>query len=202
MKPPLEQVFALTETVCEEPIVISAESELASKGKIKQKNKMVLDVGSGPTDGKHIYFNHENVVHVDIKKNSFHLEVQCDAQFLPFRKGCFDFAHLSHILEHVESPFQVLCEISRVSQIAVVKVPNAGYYRLWPCSNEHIFGWTTFNLENLLKRHFDKVKVYGSYRIDSSRRGMKKKLTTLKTYVLALLFGKNELTAVGKNMHK
>ncbi len=198
----MERVFALTETVCKEPIVISAEIEPASEEKTKQKKEMVLDVGSGPTDGKHIYFNYEDVVHVDIKKNSFHLEVQCDAQFLPFREGCFDFAHLSHILEHVNSPFQVLREISRVSRIAVVKVPNAGYYRLWACSYDHIFGWTTFNLENLLKRHFDEVKVYGSYRIDNSRRGMKKKLTTLKTYILALLFGKNELTAIGKNMHK
>jgi ubiquinone/menaquinone biosynthesis C-methylase UbiE len=42
-----------------------------------------------------------------------------------------DFAHLSHILEHVDSPFQVLREISRVCQIAVVKVPNTGYYRLY-----------------------------------------------------------------------
>ena len=198
----MKQEIALTETVCNEPIVISAEIESPSDGKIKQKHEMILDVGSGPTDGKHIYFNHEDAIHVDIKKNSFHLEVQCDAQFLPFRDDCFDFAHLSHILEHVPSPFQVLREISRVSRIAVIKVPNAGYHRLWACSNEHIYGWTTFNLENLLRRHFDEVKVYGSYRIDNSRRGMKKKLTTLKTYILALLLGRNELTAIGKNIRK
>jgi len=192
----------LTETVCNEPIVISAEIEPLSMGKTKQKHEMILDVGSGPIDGKHIYFDHEDVVHVDIKKNSFHLEVQCDAQFLPFCDGCFNFAHLSHILEHVPASFQVLREISRVSRVVVVKVPTAGYYRLWACSDDRIFGWTTFNLENLLRRHFDEVKVYGSYRIDSSRRGVKKKLTTLKTYVLALLFGKNELTAVGKNIRK
>ena len=161
---------------------------------------MILDVGSGPDDGKHIYFNHEDAVHVDVLKNSFHLEVQCDAQFLPFRDDCFDYANLSHILEHVDSPFQVIREISRVSRVAIVKVPNASYYRLYACSPDHIYGWTTFNLENLLKRHFDAVKVYGSYRISSSRKGIKKKLMTLKTYILAFLFGKNELTAKGKNM--
>jgi hypothetical protein len=199
-KQPLELVFALTETVCEEPIVISAEPESLPEVKIpKQKNIMVLDVGSGPTDGKHVYFDCKDAVHVDIKKNSFYLDVQCDAHFLPFREGCFDVVHLSHILEHVDSPFQVLREISRVSRIAVVKVPNAGYYRLSACSLEHIYGWTTFNLENLLKRHFDEVKVYGSYRIDGSGKGVEKKLKTLKTYVLALLFGKNELTAICKN---
>jgi SAM-dependent methyltransferase len=190
----------LTETICQEPIVISAEPEIVHEAKSKQKNIMILDVGSGPADGKHIYLNHADAVHVDVQKNSFHLEVQCDAQFLPFYDDCFDYANLSHILEHVDSPFQVMREISRVSRIAIVKVPNASYYRLYACSPDHIYGWTTFNLENLIKRHFDEVKVYGSYRIGSSQKGIKKKLSTLKTYILAFLFGKNELTAIGKNM--
>ena len=197
----VDKVRALTETAYQEPIIITAEPEQLSEPKIKQKNIIILDVGSGPADGKHMYFNHEDAVHVDIKKNSFHLEVQCDAQFLPFRDGCFDYAHLSHTLEHVDSPFQVMREISRVSRIAIVKVPNASYYRLYACSPDHIYGWTTFNLENLLKRHFDVVDVYGSYRVSSSRKGVKKKLATLKTYILAFLFGKNELTAICRNIH-
>jgi hypothetical protein len=193
----------LTETACEEPIILSAEPEPLLEVKFpKQNHIMVLDVGSGPTDGTHINFICEDAVHIDLKKNYFHLDVQCDAHFLPFRDGCFDFAHLSHVLEHVDSPFQVLREISRVSRTAVVKVPNAGFYRLSTCSNNHIYGWTSFNLENLLKRHFEDVKVYGSFRIVGSGRGFKKKLKTLKTYVLALLFRKNELTAICKNKRK
>jgi hypothetical protein len=81
----VDKVRALTETAYQEPIIITAEPEQLSEPKIKQKNIIILDVGSGPADGKHMYFNHEDAVHVDIKKNSFHLEVQCDAQFLPFR---------------------------------------------------------------------------------------------------------------------
>jgi hypothetical protein len=192
-----------TEKVHNEPIIISSEPDSVPKSKgPEQKRVMVLDVGSGLKDGKHIYFKNENAVHIDIRKNSFQLDVQCDAHFLPFRDGCFEFAHLSHILEHVDSPFQVLREISRVSRIAVIKVPNAGYYRLYSCSQEHIFGWTAFNLENLLKRHFDDVRVYGSFRIASSNRGFKKKLLTVKTYALALFFRKNELTAICKNANK
>lgn len=160
---------------------------------------MVLDIGSGPTDGKHVYFNWEDAVHVDVNKKAFHLEVQCDANFLPFRASCFDLVHISHVLEHVESPFQVLCEVSRVSRVAIVMVPNAGYYRLFSCSPDHIYGWTAFDFENFLKRHFSEVKVYGSYRIDDSRKGFKKKLATIKMYGLAFLLGKNELVAICKN---
>lgn len=167
--------------------------------KVNHRSTAILDIGSGPTDGKHSRFNCENTIHVDVNRNAYHLEVQCDAHFLPFRSDCFDLVHISHVLEHVESPFQVLREVSRVSHAAIVSVPNASYYRLFSCSPEHIYGWTTFDFENLLRRHFSDVKVYGSYRIDSSGKGLTKKFKTLKTYILAFLFRTNELTAICRN---
>jgi hypothetical protein len=58
--------------------------------------------------------------------------------------------------------------------------------------------FTGGQLGHLLKRHFKEVKVYSSYRIDGSKHGVKKKLATVKTYVLAFLFRKNELTTIYK----
>jgi hypothetical protein len=152
----------------------------------------VLDIGCGD-----ICLNEPNVLHADVDKKASHLDVQCDGCHLPFTDNTFKVVYASHVLEHVENPFSLLAEIGRVSfDVAIVKVPNASHYRLFSEAPDHLYGWTSFNLENLLRRHFPSVQVYGSYRITPKGNILMRKLNTIKTYGLSLFVEKNELTAV------
>jgi len=168
------------------------------------KDKLLLDIGSGPLDSRHIKFNHPNTVHVDIDKKAYHLEVQCDAHHLPFKSESFNLVHASHILEHVNNPYQLVKEICRVTdRYAIIKVPNASHYQLFSESPEHLYGWTSFNLESLLKKHVEYVHVEGAFRITHmTKNKWLRKLETLKTYLIALLFGRNELVAICRKAEK
>ena len=154
----------------------------------------ILDVGSGDE----IHFDpvvHE-VVHIDVLPGSFCLELVCSGFKLPFLDESFDVVHCSHVLEHVRDPWSFLLELRRVTKKAVVlKIPNSGFYKLFSCSNEHIFGWSPFDFENLLKRIFRRVEVSGSWRI-IDYRGAFGKLQTVKVYLLSMFSGYNELTGV------
>jgi ubiquinone/menaquinone biosynthesis C-methylase UbiE len=164
-----------------------------------KKTQTILGIGSGTPSTGHVFLEGENIVHVDIAKNAFHVEVQCDAHKLPFQNECFDIVHISHVLEHVRYPYDVLKEVERVTKkYAIIKVPNASHYRLLKMSKEHIYSWTPYDLENLLKNFFCYVKIREGYRIINSCSGtkLKRKLNTLKTYLIALLFRKNEIIAI------
>ncbi len=166
---------------------------------VQNAHLLILDIGSGTENPGHVYFSHDGCVHVDIAKDAFHLEMQCDVEELPFSDNCVDMVHASHILEHVTYPYKVLAEIRRVTRkAAIIKVPNASHYRLFSESPEHIYGWTSFNLENLLKRFFRKVEIQHTFRIthESNHSKIVRKMRTLKTYLIAWFFGKNELVAV------
>jgi len=69
-------------------------------------------------------FNRKNIVSVDIDKYDIENFVQADAHNLPFKDKEFDTAILGEILEHVESPVQVLKEAKRIANKIVITVPN------------------------------------------------------------------------------
>ena len=56
--------------------------------------------------------------------------VNCDAQHLPFRDGCFDFGIIDNVLEHLDNPFLAVAEMKRVclSFVAVVPVSQFRLY--------------------------------------------------------------------------
>lgn len=151
---------------------------------------MILDLGSGIPSPAHISFNERNVIHVDISRAGYHLEVQCDAHYLPFQDESFQIIYASHILEHVTHPYNVLKEISRVTKnYAVIKVPNSNHYKQIFESPNHIYGWTKYNLNNLLKLFFKKVTISESNRIThlTSDSIFKRKMQTLKMYLISML---------------
>ena len=164
---------------------------------------MILDVGSGTPSGSHVFLNGENVIHVDRDRRAHHLEVVCDIHALPFKgppdwEPAFNVVHASHILEHIENPWQAVKELKRVaSRTVIIKVPNGIHYRLYDDPN-HIYSWNSVTLKNLLKRFFSHVTVQTTFRLKTAMRGVKRKIYTLKTLLLSAVFEPNELTAICK----
>lgn len=154
---------------------------------------LILDVGCGCL-GKHNPLKMNNVIHADKEKESFHLEMVCDVNFLPFKDNSFDIVHMSHLLEHVDSPIHVLRELKRISKnIVIIKVPNAIYHRVDADSPDHIYSWTQKTLTHLLSTVFREVHVYRSYQAMS-----RNKFETFKRLLLSLILETSELYAVCK----
>jgi len=151
-----------------------------------------LDVGCGTPSIHHKKLEGENIVHIDIDKTSFHLEVCCDAHNLPFKDNCFSIVYASHILEHLDNPNKAIFEMKRVScNTVIIKVPNASHFKWKNSSKEHVFSWNQFTLRNLLERHFSSVEINRSKRDLSSSR-----IRKIVNVMLTLLHGENELTTI------
>jgi len=89
--------------------------------------------------------------------------VLSDAHFLPFRSKIFTEVHCSHVLEHLFNPCQALNEMSRVATESVfIMVPNNPVTKE---HTEHYYSWSLTSFQNLLKRHFSKVEIYGRTKI-------------------------------------
>jgi len=152
---------------------------------------MLLDVGSGTTEeGGHKFLRGESIVHVDITKKAFHVEVVCDAQCLPFIDNGFSTVNASHILEHLENPLQALREFKRVAEhLVIIQVPNAPYFERTGESDGHIFSWNRKTLKQLLERVFSDVSVLGYVR--KSKRFLK----NVKIWTLSSIFGHHTIIA-------
>lgn len=159
----------------------------------------ILDVGSGIKKHGNILLEGENVFHVDIDKNAFHVEVVCDIHHLPFKDSSFYIVHASHILEHVNSPFYSLKELKRVSKKwVIVKVPDGSWYRFMLNPEEssgHIYSWNSCTFRHLMQKHFPYVKIKSTKRQLTSNI-KQSKLKTLKLMFLIWLISRNELTAI------
>jgi SAM-dependent methyltransferase len=95
-----------------------------------RKNDVILEVGSGDKPFK---ISH---VLVDKFKSDFHrgpgrpLKIEgkpfifADAEFLPFKDKSFDYVILSHVIEHVDNPCEVIKEITRVSSRGYIEFPT------------------------------------------------------------------------------
>lgn len=152
---------------------------------------MWLDVGSGRPSRFHQFLTGDDVIHVDMDRLAFHLEVVCDIYHLPFKADSIN-VHASHILEHLDDPLKAIAELKRVSSgTVIIKVPNASFYGWKPLSRKHIFSWNEFTLNNLLSRFFPKVSVSGS-----RRQIRRTKLEQFLMLVIHLFYGQDELTAV------
>ena len=124
---------------------------------------MILDIGSG-INKFHRHLKGENVIHFDISKKAFGLNVNGDAHFLPFKDKSFDFVVLSHVLEHCYNPFNVLNEVKRVSKDKIlIVVPNCGYWKGLPEDTTHLFTWSHFSFFQLLSKVFNFVDVKTLY---------------------------------------
>ena len=157
---------------------------------------MILDVGCG-TEKRGFPLKQNNVVHADVDRGAYHLEVLCDVHCLPFKAGSFGLVFASHIVEHLINPLEGIRNLKRVAQnIVIIKVPNASFH-LWEESLNHLFSWNEHTLRNLLKKEFVHVKIEASWRrLHKSKGSLKDKIETLKWIVISLLMNKDELTAI------
>lgn len=149
---------------------------------------MILDIGSGDNP----LFYKDDVIHADL--GGEHLEVKCDAHYLPFKDESFDLIYASHMVEHCIDPKVVLEEFRRVSRKAVViRIINA---KVDYACETHFYSWNELTLENFLKNFFKDVKIYSSMRITPHKNIMRKLLSLLKVFIFFGIFGKNELIAI------
>jgi hypothetical protein len=124
-------------------------------------------VGSGTQNRWHVHNSGKDLIHIDVDKHAYHLEVVCDAHYLPFVENTFKTTYLSHILEHLYAPLLALYEARYVTNgKVIVKVPNASYYKGKPSdsSGEHLYSWNKWTLHDLLSVVFDKVEVKSTRR--------------------------------------
>ena len=63
--------------------------------------------------------------------------VEADGQYLPFADASFGYVICSHILEHVENPESLICELTRVASAGYIETPSEIAERLygWPYHN-------------------------------------------------------------------
>lgn len=119
----------------------------------------ILNLGSGSSRKTDILIEDPRVLNADIIK-SRHAHIICDANNLPFRSGAFKYCILSHLLEHVENPIQVLKEVKKaISKLIVIRVPNATFHNSVHESDNHIFTWNKNTLKHLLNKTFPGARV-------------------------------------------
>ena len=88
--------------------------------------KKVLNLGSGVGNFDHYLSQDLEMLNIDIDQSMANVSVVADAHFLPFRSGCFAVVYSIAMLEHVEKPWLVAEEITRVLQsggYVVLEVP-------------------------------------------------------------------------------
>jgi SAM-dependent methyltransferase len=81
--------------------------------------------------------------------------VVCDCHFLPFVDGVFGVVDMREVVEHLRSPFDVLCEVRRVLCVGgclFLSTPNLrflGFVFGRSGVVGHVFGWRDVELCNL-----------------------------------------------------
>jgi len=57
--------------------------------------------------------------------------VVADATRTPFPNQAFDFVYCSHLLEHLDEPQRLLCELQRIGRRGYIETPSKIYEKLW-----------------------------------------------------------------------
>jgi ubiquinone/menaquinone biosynthesis C-methylase UbiE len=121
---------------------------------------MILDIGCGTGGKTQTPIERDDVIHADMETGYHHLDIICDAQYLPFRDHVFTHVHSSHTLEHVPFPLLALREFQRVAHTLHIKVPTLTRARYYANeSREHIYTWSISSFTHLLELVFDNVTV-------------------------------------------
>jgi ubiquinone/menaquinone biosynthesis C-methylase UbiE len=157
---------------------------------------LILDIGSGHGP---ILRDRADVVHADLY-GGVHLEVKCDAHFLPFRDNAFKVVHASNILEHLDYPLLALREFKRVCEpngMVIIKVPNARHFP-YEKTEDHIYSWNASTLKHLLEKVFSEVKIENSMQITKYDKLATKLYKKIALWTLTAFFKTNELTAICK----
>lgn len=132
----------------------------------KKPRTRILDVGCG--DKPHprafacgdLYLEistHRNTDRV-IQPKKLRNFVRFDCHHLPFKTGSFDIVYANHVLEHLENPLNALKEWRRVARKVIVLTPDLRGIMAEERTS-HMYTWSRWSLENLLRKVFKKVQV-------------------------------------------
>jgi SAM-dependent methyltransferase len=154
----------------------------------------ILDIGSGDFP---LHLNGHEIIHSDIDKK-FEVQIRCDIHHLPFVNHCFELVYASHILEHLDHPTKAVAEIARVSDSAVIKIPNAGFYKWGGIESfEHFYSWNAYTIINMVGRCFRKVRLTKTFGWERDSGLIKRQLKFIKIVFFAFLTReKSELTVI------
>jgi ubiquinone/menaquinone biosynthesis C-methylase UbiE len=134
-----------------------------------EKQMKILDIGCGPHGKKpgSIGLDIRPSPHVDVVHN-------LDVYPYPFATSEFDYVEMSHVIEHVQRPLDLMNEVFRISRdgatIRIITPHYTSQLSYGDMEHFHHFGYVTFsNLENTglfkLKKHklyfTDFYKVFG-----------------------------------------
>jgi SAM-dependent methyltransferase len=124
-----------------------------------KRSDFVVDIGSGglpnPYADLAIDFMDEDYERDTILKIDRPF-VWANAEQLPLKDKAFDFSVFSHVLEHMESPDQVLCEIERVSKAGYIETPNSFYEVAYP----HDYHLSRVSLKDDILHIYFKNEIY------------------------------------------
>ena len=101
----------------------------------------VLEIGSGHNPNTRSDILCDKFINDDLQRGGSIVAdrplVEADGQYLPFADASFDYVICSHILEHVENPELLICELTRVASAGYIETPSEIAERLygWPYHN-------------------------------------------------------------------
>ena len=115
-----------------------------------QRLVLIIDLGCGATPA--------GDVNIDLNPSwSFAKNfILASAEKMPIRSNIASLLVTSHLLEHVLNPFEVLSEIKRVTNKAIIRVPNNPV--IFETEN-HLYSWSRDSFQHLLRKIWDEVEV-------------------------------------------
>jgi len=117
--------------------------------------KPTIDLGCGsvPTGDINLdrYMGYSPHHQGSIEATQYNLFIQGDVSRLPLKDKSVSRSKLSHVLEHVDNPLQVLRELARITDgLVIITVPNNRI--LEEEHPQHLFTWSRSSLLALVKR--------------------------------------------------
>lgn len=123
------------------------------------KDTILLDLGCGLMPFKKYYHDrYHKVITGDYEKRRKDVDMELDAQNLPFDDNKFDAILFSEVLEHIPEPSKAIAEIARCLKKdgeLVITIPFI--YQLHEVPYDY-FRFTEFGLEKILKDHGLSIK--------------------------------------------
>ena len=134
--------------------------EYISKYQHLMKGKLV-DVGCGNKPFEHIFKNIDSYYGVDINKNS-KADLICDVLDLKVNSNSADSVFCTQVLEHVNNPFKLVSEISRITKSGGTVILTAPHISRVHGAPFDFFRFTRYGLEHLFKiNKFKIIKIEG-----------------------------------------
>jgi len=140
------------------------EKKMISKILKKQKVKKVLDFGCN--DGllnkylskKIMYWGVDNNIHIKKELKLFSKNIKIIKKKLPFNNNFFDCVVLSHVIAHIENPYELIINLEKklkFNGIFIIISPNKFYKFFYSFLN--IFN--NYNPDTTIYKHYSSLEI-------------------------------------------